>query len=243
MLSKNSLTGTSLVDRIGKVQAPTVSRYVRGLRLAHPDESPAQIIERLERRFMVTVTGSGSAVGAAAAFPGVGTVTSLVAIGGEAAFFLEASTLLTLAIAEIHGIHTDDSERRATLVMAVALGDEGALALAKALGSKRGSMNAIANGALPTPVLRTLNKQLTQRLMKRYAKAAPMAVGKLLPAGIGAAIGGVGNRALGKKIIANSRDAFGPPPAQWPTPSRTLPKAARSLPSPTRKLGRATVDD
>jgi len=238
------LRSTSLVDRIGKVQAPTVSRYVRGMRLAHPDESPAQIIERLERRFMLTVTGSGSAVGAAAAFPGVGTVTSLVAIGGEAAFFLEASTLLTLAIAEIHGIPIEHSDRRATLVMAVALGDEGALALAKALGSKRGSLTAVANGALPTPVLRTLNKQLTQRVLRRYAKAAPMAVGKMLPAGIGAALGGVGNRALGKQIITNSRNAFGPPPEHWPSAPRTFPRpAGRSLPKMPRKLGRTTVDD
>lgn len=237
--------GNALIDRIGSVQAPTVARYVRGLRLAYPDETPAQIIERLESRFLLTVTGSGGAVGAAAAIPGVGTVASLAAIGGEAIFFIEASTLLTLAIAEVHGIPLEDVDRRTTLVLAVALGDEGAMALAKALGTKRGTLNAVANGALPTPVLRSLNKKLAQRVMRRYAKKAPFAIGKLLPAGIGAAIGGGGNRLLGKKIIGNSRNAFGPAPEQWPAAPRRLPKrAARGLPAPTRKLGRrAAVDD
>ena len=43
-----------------------------------------------------------------------------------------------------------------------------------------------------------------------------MVFGKLLPVGIGAVIGGVGNRMMGKRIIDNARTAFGPAPPRWP---------------------------
>jgi hypothetical protein len=37
----------------------------------------------------------------------------------------------------------------------------------------------------------------------------------MLPVGIGAAIGGAGNRMVAKKIVRNADSAFGPPPARW----------------------------
>jgi hypothetical protein len=48
-------------------------------------------------------------------------------------------------------------------------------------------------------------------------------LGKMLPVGIGAAVGGAGNRLVGKKIVRNARGAFGVPPARWPSTLRVLP--------------------
>ena len=45
----------------------------------------------------------------------------------------------------------------------------------------------------------------------------------MLPVGIGAAVGGGGNRLMGKKIVANARLAFGPAPARWPGTLQLLP--------------------
>jgi hypothetical protein len=60
--------------------------------------------------------------------------------------------------------------------------------------------------------------------VKKYAiKRTAMAFGKMLPVGIGAAVGGGGNRMMGKKIVANARKAFGPAPARWPGALRVLP--------------------
>ncbi|OOK78794.1 conserved membrane domain protein [Mycobacterium kansasii] len=47
--------------------------------------------------------------------------------------------------------------------------------------------------------------------------------GKLLPAGIGAVIGAIGNRLVGKKLVRNARSAFGAPPARWPVTLYVLP--------------------
>lgn len=206
-----------ILDKAQKLQGPAVAKYVRSLRDSHPDESPAQIIARLEKRYLTAVTGSGGAVGAAAAIPGVGTMTAVGAIAGETVFFIEASALLALSIAEVHGIPLQDSERRKTLVFAVALGEEGIAAVSKLVGSRGGTLRRLGTAAIPNGGLGKLNKKLIGKLTKKFAiKRAPLVFGKLMPAGIGAAIGGVGNRALGKKVIDNARDAFGPPPTNWP---------------------------
>ncbi len=52
--------------------------------------------------------------------------------------------------------------------------------------------------------------------MKKTMRRAALMAGKVVPAGIGAVIGGVGNRAMGKSTITNARKAFGPAPVVWP---------------------------
>ncbi|MDL9937055.1 hypothetical protein QSJ18_09910 [Gordonia sp. ABSL1-1] len=206
-----------ILDRAQRLQAPAVKKYVDGLRKKYPDDSPAQIIERLEKRYLSAVTGSGGAVGAAAAVPGVGTVTAFGAISADTVFFLEASALLALSVAEVHGIPLHDNERRKTLVLTVALGEEGVVALGRVVGSRGvGALRRLGGPSIPGGALTKLNKALITKLTRKYAfRRAPLVFGKLMPAGIGAVIGGVGSRALGKKVVHNARDAFGPPPTVW----------------------------
>ena len=45
----------------------------------------------------------------------------------------------------------------------------------------------------------------------------------MLPIGIGAIVGAIGNRLVGKKIVRNSRKAFGTAPARWPVTLHLLP--------------------
>ncbi|MEP9392126.1 hypothetical protein ABLE92_00280 [Gordonia sp. VNQ95] len=213
----------NLIDKAQRLQAPAVAKYVLGLREKYPNDSPAQIITRLEKRYLNAVTSSGSAVGATAAIPGVGTVTALGAVTGETALFLEASALLALAIAEVHGIGIHETERRKTLVLTVALGEEGLARLGRVVGTQGGALRRLGRASAPNGAFAKLNKTLVNRVAKKYAlKRAPLIVGRILPAGIGAVIGGAGNRALGKRVIASSREAFGPPPAHWTIDSTTV---------------------
>lgn len=205
-----------LLDRAQELQAPAVAKYVQKIRAKYPDEGPAQIIRRLEKRYLNTVTGSGGAVGATASVPGVGTITALGAMTAETALFLEASALLALSMAEVHGIPVHQSERRKALVLAVALGEEGVVALGRLVGTRGGALRRLGTAAIPGGGLNSLNTKLINMVAKKYAiKRAPLLIGKLMPAGIGAVIGGVGNRALGRRVIANAREAFGPPPPAW----------------------------
>jgi hypothetical protein len=65
---------------------------------------------------------------------------------------------------------------------------------------------------------------LLKRAVRRYAlRRGALLFGKILPMGIGAVIGAIGNRVVGKKIVRNTREAFGTPPARWPVTLHLLP--------------------
>lgn len=69
-----------------------------------------------------------------------------------------------------------------------------------------------------------LNSRLLKFFVKKYTlKRGALAFGKMLPVGIGAVIGGGGNRLMGKKIIKNANAAFGLAPGRWPSTLHVLP--------------------
>jgi hypothetical protein len=215
-----------IIERGARVQAPAVKAYVDRLREHDPTATPAEIVEKLEKRYLAAVMASGAAVGSAAAFPGIGTLVAMSAVAGETVVFLEATAVFVLAVAEVHGIPADHRERRRALVLAVLVGDDGKRAVADLIGSGRTGGAWLADGAasLPLPAVSQLNGRLLKFFVKKYAlKRGAIAFGKMLPVGVGAVIGGVGNRAMGKKIVSNARSAFGAPPARWPATLRVLP--------------------
>jgi hypothetical protein len=211
-----------------RVQAPAVTAYVNRLREHNPNATPAEIIAKLEKHYLAAIMASGAAVGSAAAFPGIGTIAAMSAVAGETVVFLEATAVFALAVAEVHGIPTDHRERRRALVLAVLVGDEGKHAIADLLGTGRTSGAWLADGAatVPLPAVTQLNSRLLRFFVKKYTlKRGAIAFGKLLPVGIGAVIGGVGNRLMGKKIIEHARTAFGNPPSRWRSTLHVLPGA------------------
>ena len=59
--------------------------------------------------------------------------------------------------------------------------------------------------------------QLKRRFMKKLlVRQGAGMLGRAVPFGIGAVIGGVGNRAMAKAVVQNARDLFGPLPAAIP---------------------------
>ncbi|GAF50855.1 MULTISPECIES: hypothetical protein [Rhodococcus] len=213
----------SVLDNGSRLQAPAVAKYVEWVRRSHPGESPAQIVERMEKMFLLAVTGSGSAVGATAAIPGVGTVASIAAVGAESAFFLEAAALLTLAVASVHGISAADHQQRRALVLSVALGESGMEIVQKATGVTAKNWASAITSRIPGPTMKGMNSTLVRKFITKYAaRRSALILGKLVPAGIGAAIGGAGNRAIGKGVVKNAREAFGPAPARWPDELRAI---------------------
>ena len=110
--------------------------------------------------------------------------------------------------------------------MAVLVGEDSKHAVAELLGPGRTSGSWLADGVatLPLPAVSQLNSRLLRYFVKRYTlKRGAIAFGKLLPVGIGAVVGGVGNRLMGKRIVANARNAFGAPPPRWPAAIHVLP--------------------
>ncbi|MGE2723155.1 hypothetical protein [Mycolicibacterium pulveris] len=217
---------SAIIERGARVQAPAVQAYVGRIRERNPDATPAEIIKKLETQYLAAVMASGAAVGSAAAVPGIGTLTALSAVAGETVVFLEATTLYVLAVAEVHGIPAEHRERRRAMVLGVLVGDDGKAALSDLIGTGRTSGAWVADGAatLPLPAVSQLNSRLVRYFVKRYTlKRGAIAFGKLLPVGIGAVVGGVGNRLMGKRIVANAQQAFGSPPPRWPSTLHVLP--------------------
>jgi hypothetical protein len=222
---------TQVLERGTRVQGPAIEAYVQRLRRANPDASPADIVAKLEKHYLAAVMASGAAVGSAAAFPGIGTLTAMSAVAGETVVFLEATAVFVLAVADVYGIPAGHRERRRALVLSVLVGEDSRRAIADLVGPgrTRGAWLTDAAATLPLPALSQLNNRLLKYFVKRYAlRRSTLVVGKMLPAGVGAVIGGVGNRVMGKRIIANARKAFGPPPSRWPVGLHVLPPVKTS---------------
>lgn len=215
-----------VIERASRSQGPAATGYVDRLRRVDPGASPAAIVSKLEKRYLAAVTASGAAVGSAAALPGVGTLAAISAAAGETAVFLEATAFFALAVGAVHGIPTDDRERRRALVLTVLVGDDSKHALAELIGPGRTSGAWMSDGvaSLPMPAVSQLNSRLLKYAVKRYTlRRGALLFGKLLPVGIGALVGAIGNRIIGKKIVGNARKAFGAPPSRWPVTLHLLP--------------------
>ncbi len=165
---------SNILERGARVQAPAVEAYVQRLRRANPDASPAEIITKLEKRYLAAVMASGAAVGSAAAFPGIGTIAALSAVAGETVVFLEATALFVLAVAEVHGIPAGHREHRRALVLSVLVGDDSKGAVRDLVGPGRtnGAWLGESTAALPLPVVSQLNNRLLKYFVKRYALQA-----------------------------------------------------------------------
>ncbi|MDQ4501325.1 hypothetical protein [Sinomonas sp. ASV322] len=202
------------------VQRPLVVANLRRMRHRHPNETSAELQRRLERDYLALVTGTGAAVGGSAAVPGVGTAVSLGLSAAATVGFLEGTALFAASVAELHGIHLEDPERARTTVMAIMLGEEGTALLSAVTGhalgtgaGARGVWGAVINRSLPGPVARMVQRQVQERFLKWLLRKQTGAVlGRALPFGIGAVVGGMGNHAMGRAVVRSTRIAFGPAP-------------------------------
>ncbi|MBF0671547.1 MAG: hypothetical protein IR160_03060 [Salinibacterium sp.] len=242
-------------DRLLTTQRPAVLAHVRNVRRKHPDASPEQVIRILERHYLAVVTSGGAGVGAAAIVPGIGTGASLALTGVETGVFLEVSALFAQSVTEIHGIAVTDPDRARTIVMAMMLGTPGAelvrslAAQATGKGVPRTAFwGDIIGRSVPQAFTGPIADRVKRAFLARFARnTSTNALGRLLPFGVGAVVGGTASHLLGRKIVAASRDAFGPPPATFPPnleqlkPPRTplikrVPKVSTTLVPLRRQL-------
>ena len=224
------------IDRVLTVQRPIVLAHIRSIRRGRPSASPDEIIRTLERRYLAAVTTGGALVGASATVPAIGTGTSLVLSGVETAGFLEASALFAQSIAEVHGVVVDDPDRARTLVMTMVLGTAGTDLLTQLAGQAAGVGPAksrfwgeIVTKSLPRSAVGPIADRIKRTFLKKFAVAqGTNVIGRLIPLGIGAVIGGGGNHLLGRQIVRTSRQGFGPAPESFPA---WLDPAAKPTPA------------
>lgn len=216
--------GIRALDRVLQVQRPAVIAHLRSIRLRHPDASTAQIASMLERRYLAAVTTGGAAVGATAVVPGIGTGVTLALSGVETVGFLEATALYAQSMAELHGIRVENPDRARALVLTLMLGKEGVdlvSQLSKQIAGKGVSRDKywgeLVTRSLPRAAVGPLVDRLKSSFVRQFAaKGGASVLGKALPFGIGAVVGGAGNHVLGRRVITGAHRAFGLPPAEYP---------------------------
>lgn len=235
---------TEALDKAVSIPSTTIEAHVATLRARNPGASPAQVVRMLEREYLLVVAGTGAAVGAAAALPAVGTGIALALTTSDVATFFGASAAFSLAVASVHGIAVEDTERRRALLMATILGDSGARAVSDAAEISTLHVGRVLLTRLPMSTVKKVNNTLTRRLVRNQAvKQTGLAFGRLLPFGVGAAVGAAGGQALGRSVVEGARAAFGPPPDHFSQavevtvrPQPQLPPASGQLePAPRRR--------
>lgn len=213
-----------LIHNVLSVQRPVVVHQIRALRTRHANDTPAQLIERIENQYRSSATVAGGAIGATAAAPGLGTALSLGLSGAEVIGFLEMTALYSLAMAEIHGLNVSDPVRARTLVMSIMLGDAAkdvikrfSLSATGRAPSANARMGEIIASFVPASMVGPLGDAIQSAFVKKYTKRiGASAVGRAVPFGIGAVVGGAANRAMATAVIASAHRAFGPAPSVFP---------------------------
>ena len=213
--SKPSLT-LALLDKALALQAPLTEHHIARLRRNRPEATPREIVGRLNAELRAATISAGVGVGAVAAAPAVGTGVALALSGAEAVAFLDATVLYILARGEVQGITIEDVERRRTLVMAVMLGDAGAKSVGKVAERTGQHWARQLVRSIPTSKILALNKVLGRNFVTKYGtKQGIVVLGRVIPFGIGAVIGGTANAIFSQGIITASNRAFGAPSQSW----------------------------
>ena len=223
------------IDRALSVQRPVVVAHIRALRRAHPNATPAQLVRILERRYLAAITTGGAAVGATAMVPGFGTGLTLTLSGVETVGFLETTALFAQSVTEVHGIALDDPVRARALVMTLMLGQAGTDLVRQFTGQVMGGgpprkvfWGEMVAKRVPQAMMGPVADELKRRFLRMFVvNQGTSFIGKAMPFGIGAAIGGIGNNMAGRQVVNAARSAFGPAPVYLPFELEPLNRAAR----------------
>ena len=167
-----------------------------------------QALGALETQYLATVSAAGAAVGGAASIPGVGTGLAVGLSVAETVAFLDATALFALAGAEVRGCPVSSLSRRRALLLVLMLGDD-AVRLIPAAEDGSTDGWGVRLLMLDRHTVDEINRTAEKWLLTRFGPRQGMfIVGRLMPFGIGAAVGAAGNALTAKGVIARLRSAF-----------------------------------
>jgi hypothetical protein len=186
-------------------------RRVEQLKAAHPAEAAATLAKREATATVVRCTGVGVVAGLPGAIPGLGTFAQACATlgiaGGEAAILLRNVAGLQYRVAGLYGHDLQAPERIDELLIIAGL-QSGAILPAREAGKRVGTKIAVTqfNRHVSGELLREINIKLGATVLTKYGtKRGGVALGRMLPFGVGATIGGSVNfimtRSFGHLIL------------------------------------------
>lgn len=201
------------IDAAVDTPSGVIESYVNSLTKKHPKESPAQLIDRVTRIYLRGVSGLSAGVGAGAAYPGLGTMAATALSAAEVGAFFAQTSWYVLVVSRIHGVPIEDKDKRRALLLSSLLGEEGAQVISAQLGLATITWAKAQVTSLTGQTMASVNQYLAKYAARKISrKLGKNLIGKLVPFGIGAVIGWLGGRAMGRTVVEGVRAALGEPP-------------------------------
>jgi len=210
LIPATAIEGASkaMIDAVDKA---VTKRWARALdRAAETTGTVDERVAEVTDTFRKELVGAGAAAGAVAASPGIGTMAAIGTLGAEIGWFVIRAADLIMTIAAIHGRTEATVEERRSWVLAIlAFGEDAA----KEFGAlaDRMQVGPISGTGLKVPleVLERVNANIGANLLSKFGtRRGAIAVGRVLPFGVGAVIGGGANYAMVRSLSRNANDFF-----------------------------------
>lgn len=176
-------------------------------------EDQVRAVTRIFARELATI---GAATGAMAAIPVAGTGAAVTAGVAEIGWFTRRMADMILTIAAIHAIEEPTLEERRSWILVILLaGPTAEKTFAKLAGETGKGLGKKATGRISTDALKKINSTMGRTIITKYGtKRGVVALGRVLPFGIGAAIGGTTNYVSVRTVARHADNFFAKLPAR-----------------------------
>lgn len=173
-----------------------IEERVRTIRSRRPNATPKELATRVVSTTTTRMTGLGVVAALPGAVPGLGTGAQVAigstTVGGELWVILRNLTAMHLTVAGLYGHDIRHPERRDELVVVWGL-ETGLIIPAAEAGKRIGTKVAIKqfNQHVSGALLRRINQKLGTTVVTKWGtKRGGVALGRLVPFGVGTTVGG-----------------------------------------------------
>ena len=194
-----------------------IADQVIKLRQKYPNEDPLFIAKQAGSQMITRLTGIGMLSSLPGVIPGFGTAAQITILAttltAETAILLQNVTKYQYLIAGLYDHDLNEIEKNGELQIVWAM-TVGVVHVGKFVGKMgaRFTKNFVQKRISGT-VLRSINKRIGMTVLTKFGtKRGGIALGKVLPLGIGVAIGGGINYAFAKKYVDKVIEYYSLPP-------------------------------
>lgn len=189
-----------------------IARHILDLKSAHPNLSNHDLAEKWADRICWRYASEGAATALPGAIPGLGTAAQIGveagAISADLAYMLRCMAGMTIGVGKIYGRDTSLSFNQDFIrVLGVWCG---VLSLGKEATVRVATKVAIAQfKKVPAEIFKRINAKVGTTIVAKYGvKRGGIAIGRLIPFGVGALVGGGFNLATMKGFKASALNYY-----------------------------------